>query len=197
MQHITFLVIRKRQNGVRQLYCTGHCVISVLHGPFLKVTVGLFCRKVCCHSTQGLLIPATHWPRFQLGNILLLDSECFKMMVIPVYLKSQGFLQPIGNLGNIPKLEMLIVKIKAGKAWKFNNMLGKPLSKRSAVQMEFCQIAFQPPPPSSKRTLCGNYFRRKSVNFLKQRFWLWELIFWQWLWSHFVLRWYSDGYHDW
>ena len=26
------------------------------------------------------------------------------------------------------------------------------------------------PPPSSKRALCGNYFRRKSVNFLKQRF---------------------------
>ena len=52
------------------------------------------------------------------------------------------------------------------------------------------------PPPSSKRTLCGNYFRRKSVNFLKQWFWLWEIIFWQWIWSNFVLRWYSDGYHD-
>ena len=33
--------IPKRQTGVRQLYCTGHCVISVQHGPFLKVTVKL------------------------------------------------------------------------------------------------------------------------------------------------------------
>ena len=55
--------------------------------------------------------------------------------------------------------------------------LGKTPRKKSAVQMEFCQIA-----------LCGNYFRRKLVIFLKQRFWLWELIFWQWLWSNFVLR---------
>ena len=65
--------------------------------------------------------------------------------------------------------------------------LGKPLHKKSAVQMEFCQIAFAPP-PSSKRTLCGNFFRRKSVNFLKQRFWLWKWIFWRILWSNFVLR---------
>ena len=41
---------------------------------------------------------------------------------------------------------------------------------RSAVQIEFCQIAFQPNPPSSKRTLWGYFFRRKLVNFLKQRF---------------------------
>ena len=43
-------------------------------------------------------------------------------MVIPVYLKSQGFLQPIGNLGNIPKLEMLIVKIVKTLTWKFSVM---------------------------------------------------------------------------
>ena len=29
-----------------------------------------------------------------------------------------------------------------------------------------------------------------------QRFWLWEMIFWQWLWSNFVLRWYTDWYHE-
>ena len=59
-----------------------------------------------------------------------------------------------------------------------------------------CPNSFSTPPPSSKRTLCGSYFRRKSVNFLKQQFRLWKWIFWQLLWSNFVLRWYSDGYHD-
>ena len=36
--------------------------------------------------------------------------------------------------------------------------------------------SFSTPPPSSKPTLCANYFCRKSVNFLKQRFWLWKWI---------------------
>ena len=44
--------------------------------------------------------------------------------------------------------------------------LGKPLGRISAVQMDFVQIAFQPP-PSSKRTLWGYFFRRKLVNFFK------------------------------
>ena len=34
----------------------------------------------------------------------------------------------------------------------------------------FCPNSVSTPPPSSKRTLCGSYFCRKSVNFLKQRF---------------------------
>ena len=51
-----------------------------------------------------------------------------------------------------------------------NAILGKPLGTISAVQMDFVQIAFQPPPPSSNRTLWGYFFRRKLVNFLKQRF---------------------------
>ena len=59
-----------------------------------------------------------------------------------------------------------------------------------------CPNSVSTPPPSSKRTLCGSYFRRKSVNFWKQRFWLWKWIFWRLLWSNFVLRLYSDGYHD-
>ena len=49
--------------------------------------------------------------------------------------------------------------------------------------MDFVQIAFQPP-PSSNRTLWGYFFRRKLVNFLKQRFWLWELIFYFWRTRH-------------
>ena len=52
--------------------------------------------------------------------------------------------------------------------------------------MDFVQIAFQP--PSSNRTLWGYFFRRKLVNFLKQRFWLCEWIFWQWQWSNIILR---------
>ena len=57
----------------------------------------------------------------------------------------------------------------------------------------FCPNSFSTPPPSSKRTLWGYFFRRKLVYFLKQRFWLWELIFWKWQWSNIILRWYSDG----
>ena len=57
----------------------------------------------------------------------------------------------------------------------------------------FCPNSFSTPPPSSNRTLWGYFFRQKLVNFLKQRFWLWELIFWKWQWSNIILRWYSDG----
>ena len=51
-------------------------------------------------------------------------------------------------------------------------LLGKPLGTISAVQIDFYLIAFQPPPPppSSNWTLWGYFFRRKLVNFLKQRF---------------------------
>ena len=59
----------------------------------------------------------------------------------------------------------------------------------------FCPNSFSTPPPSSNRTLWGYFFRRKLVNFLKQRFWLWELIFSKWQWSNIILRWYSNGYH--
>ena len=46
-------------------------------------------------------------------------------------------------------------------------ILGKPLQEQGDVQTE-CQIAFQPTPQvSSKRTLCGNYFRKKTVKILK------------------------------
>ena len=34
----------------------------------------------------------------------------------------------------------------------------------------FCPNSFSTPPPSSNRTLWGYFFRRKLVNFLKQRF---------------------------
>ena len=36
----------------------------------------------------------------------------------------------------------------------------------------FCPNIFSTPPPSSNRTLWGYFFRRKLVNFLKQRFWI-------------------------
>ena len=44
---------------------------------------------------------------------------------------------------------------------------GKPQSRKSAVQIEFCQITFQPPPRplphSCKRILWGYYYRWKVV----------------------------------
>ena len=52
------------------------------------------------------------------------------------------------------------------------------LLRKSAVLMEFCQIPFQPPPSPQKMDPLGNYFRRILVNSLKQRFRLWEWIFW-------------------
>ena len=45
--------------------------------------------------------------------------------------------------------------------------LGKPLVRIMHVQTEFCRIAFQPSPPSSKRTLCGRYFSPKIGKFFK------------------------------
>ena len=41
---------------------------------------------------------------------------------------------------------------------KFTNILGKPFYKRSAVQMEFCQIAFQPPHPQANGRFVGTIF---------------------------------------
>ena len=48
--------------------------------------------------------------------------------------------------------------------------LGKPLDKRSAVQTEIRQIAFQPPPPLKQTDALWELFWQKSVNFLKQLF---------------------------
>ena len=39
------------------------------------------------------------------------------------------------------------------------------------------------------RALCGTMFLPKMRKFLKQQFWLWEWIFWQWLMSKMILRW--------
>ena len=41
----------------------------------------------------------------------------------------------------------------------------------SAVQTDFCRIAF---PPLKQTDPLGQLFRRNLVNFLKQRFLLWE-----------------------
>ena len=38
------------------------------------------------------------------------------------------------------------------------HVLGKPLGAISAVQMEFCQIAFQPPPPQANGPFGATFF---------------------------------------
>ena len=48
-----------------------------------------------------------------------------------------------------------------------SNHSGKRQTRILHVQTEFCRIAFQPPPPSSKRTLCGRYFSPKISKFFK------------------------------
>ena len=42
---------------------------------------------------------------------------------------------------------------------RYRYMLGKPQRKKSAVQMEFCQIAFPPPPPQANGRIVGTIFR--------------------------------------
>ena len=49
------------------------------------------------------------------------------------------------------------------------------------------------PPIAQIRALCGTNILPKMRKFFKQQFWLWEWIFWQWLMSKMILRWYSDG----
>ena len=44
-------------------------------------------------------------------------------------------------------------------------MLGKPLHKKSAVQMEFCQIAFPPPPPQANGRFVGTIFAENQYFF--------------------------------
>ena len=48
------------------------------------------------------------------------------------------------------------------------------------------------PPIAQIRALCGTMFLPKMRKFSKQQFWLLEWIFWQWLRSKMILRWYSD-----
>ena len=52
----------------------------------------------------------------------------------------------------------------------FNDLLGKPHTRMMHVQTEFCQIAFQPPPPQANGRFVAGIFRRKLANSLKQRF---------------------------
>ena len=114
------------------------------------------------------------------------------------------FIQPVGRASFLSCKTMMRLFPRAGWNWRLQRGLQVDLLGGGAPIGLPDHIPAAPPqcpsrnhlPPSSKRMLCGNYFRRKSENLLKLRFWLWEWIFWQWLWSNFVLRWYSDGYHD-
>ena len=44
-------------------------------------------------------------------------------------------------------------------------LLGKPLRNTSAVQMEFCQIAFQPPRPQENGRFVGTIFAENQLFF--------------------------------
>ena len=62
---------------------------------------------------------------------------------------------------------------------------GSPTQKKR-VYLGIAQIA-------QIRALCGTTILPKMRKFFKKQFWLWEWIFWQWLRSKMILRWYSDG----
>ena len=75
----------------------------------------------------------------------------------------------IGNVGPAPAWNLKLEDNKYSKSGWFSMsrllyqllgalLLGKPLSKRSAVQMEFCQIAFQPPHPQANGRFVGTFF---------------------------------------
>ena len=51
------------------------------------------------------------------------------------------------------------------------------MSAISAVQKEFCRIAFQPPPPLKQMDHLWDFFRRNLVIFWKQLFWLLKWIY--------------------
>ena len=69
--------------------------------------------------------------------------------------------------------------------------LGKPHPKKPCI-FGHCPNCDLTPPIAQIRALCGTMFLPKMRKFSKQQFWLWEWIFWQWLRSKMILRWYSD-----
>ena len=72
------------------------------------------------------------------------------------------------------------------------DLLGKPHPKKTCI-FGHCPNCNLTPPIAQIRALCGTNTLPKMRKFLKQHFWLWEWIFWQWLRSKMILRWYSDG----
>ena len=72
------------------------------------------------------------------------------------------------------------------------------VSKGSPTQKNPCIFGHCPNcnlthPNAQIRALCGTNILPKMRKFFKQPFWLWEWIFWQWLRSKMILRWYSDA----
>ena len=79
-----------------------------------------------------------------------------------------------------------------------SNMLGLAILREAPPGKKTCLFEHCPnhnltPPIAQIQALCGTNFLPKMRKFLKQQFWLWEWIFWQWLRSKMILRWYSDG----
>ena len=72
------------------------------------------------------------------------------------------------------------------------NQLGKPHPKKTVYIWALPILQFDPP-ITQIRALCGTITLPKIRKFFKHQFWLWEWIFWQWLRSNMILRWYSDG----
>ena len=69
---------------------------------------------------------------------------------------------------------------------------GSPIQKKTCI-FGHCPNCNLTPPIAQIRALCGTTILPKMRKFFKQQFWLWEWIFWQWLMSKMILRWYSDG----
>ena len=70
--------------------------------------------------------------------------------------------------------------------------LGKPHPPKKTCIFGHCPNCDLTAPIAQIRALCGTMFLPKMRKFSKQQFWLWEWIFWQWLRSKMILRWYSD-----
>ena len=69
---------------------------------------------------------------------------------------------------------------------------GSPTPKTTRI-FGHCPNCNLTPPIAQIRALCVTTILPKIWKFFKQQFWLWEWIFWQWLRSKMILRWYSDG----
>ena len=73
-----------------------------------------------------------------------------------------------------------------------NRLREAPPKKKTVYIWALPKLQFDPP-IAQIRALCGTTILPKMRKFFKQQFWLWEWIFWQWLMSKMILRWYSDG----
>ena len=130
-------------------------ILPILVSPRVKAQLAdpMTCRPTSNHFTPPFIEPATRKNTFTQGQEAKRLQLCQNTGLKPVFRSGPS---SSTNEVSFQFYQILITD---------RETLGKPLRKKSAVQKEFCQIAFQPPPPQANGRFVGTIFAENQSIF--------------------------------